>query len=132
MARALPRRRDGDRINRALRRGVLALVGVVAMVGHGEVLGQKSGEEPTEEQVRQPVDVVDCRLPGQIRPLGGGDTYVTRGRVVRTTSRDCTQRGGEIVSRPSNQPDVDSERLPVRRNEEREGVVPNTSWQLGK
>jgi len=42
--------------------------------------------------------VVDCLLPGQIRQLGGQTTYLSRGRAIKTSARDCAIRGGEYVA----------------------------------
>jgi len=41
--------------------------------------------------------LVECVLPGRIRPLGSA-TYVTRGRTIRTTEKDCEARGGTPVA----------------------------------
>ncbi len=40
---------------------------------------------------------VDCLLPGAIRKLGGGMTYLTQRRPIKTTGVDCEIRGGEYV-----------------------------------
>lgn len=40
---------------------------------------------------------VDCLLPGAIRKLGAGMTYITPRRPVKTTGVDCEIRGGEYV-----------------------------------
>ena len=42
--------------------------------------------------------VVDCLLPGQIRKLGQGLTYLTQRKPIKTSSVDCEIRGGEYVS----------------------------------
>lgn len=42
-------------------------------------------------------ETVDCVLPGQIRPLGSA-TYVTPGRTIKTTKKDCETRGGRPVA----------------------------------
>jgi hypothetical protein len=42
--------------------------------------------------------VVDCLLPGQVRRLGQQLTYLTAGRAVKTSARDCEIRGGEYVA----------------------------------
>jgi len=42
--------------------------------------------------------VVDCLLPGQIRKLGSGLTYLTPRRPVKTSAVDCEIRGGEYVA----------------------------------
>lgn len=42
-------------------------------------------------------ETVNCVLPGQIRSLGP-TTYVTRGRTIKTTKKDCEARGGRPVA----------------------------------
>ena len=42
--------------------------------------------------------VVDCLLPGQVRQLGTGVTYLAPRRAIKTTGADCAIRGGEYVA----------------------------------
>lgn len=42
--------------------------------------------------------VVDCLLPGQVRKLGAGASFMTARRPIRTTQSDCEIRGGEYVA----------------------------------
>ena len=42
--------------------------------------------------------IVDCLLPGQIKRLGAGSTYVTPRRPAKLTAADCEARGGEYVA----------------------------------
>lgn len=42
--------------------------------------------------------IVDCLLPGEIRQLGQGLTYVSRRDAVKTSSKECEIRGGEYVA----------------------------------
>jgi hypothetical protein len=42
--------------------------------------------------------VVDCLLPGQVRQLGTGVTYLAPRRAIKTTGEDCAIRGGEYVA----------------------------------
>lgn len=42
-------------------------------------------------------EMVDCRLPGQVRQLGTQMTYLTERHLIRTTKEDCTIRGGEQI-----------------------------------
>ncbi len=42
--------------------------------------------------------VVDCLLPGQIRNLGSGLTYLTQRKPIKTSAVDCEIRGGEYVA----------------------------------
>lgn len=42
--------------------------------------------------------IVDCALPGQVRQLGAGMTYLAPRRPIKTTASDCAIRGGEYVA----------------------------------
>src|SRR5437762_11778650 len=42
--------------------------------------------------------IVDCLLPGQVRQLGTGVTYMAPRRAIKTTGSDCAIRGGEYVA----------------------------------
>lgn len=42
--------------------------------------------------------IVDCLLPGRVKRLGHGMTYMSARRPVRTTGRDCALRQGEYVA----------------------------------
>ncbi len=46
---------------------------------------------------RSDLEIVDCLLPGQVRQLGNS-TYLTPRRPVRTTTSECSIRGGEYVA----------------------------------
>jgi len=39
-------------------------------------------------------ELVDCKLPPQIRSLGRNLTYLAAGRLVRVSAAECGQRGG--------------------------------------
>ena len=39
---------------------------------------------------------VDCKLPGEVRSVGG-HSMMSAGRIVQTTPDDCRQRGGEYT-----------------------------------
>ena len=53
--------------------------------------------EGTEEDADKLL-IVDCLLPGQIKRLGAGSTYVTPRRPAKLTALDCEARGGEYVA----------------------------------
>jgi len=58
------------------------------------------------ETMSQPrAEIVDCVLPGQIRSLGP-TTYVTRGRTIKTTKKECEARGGRPVA--PKEPEVET------------------------
>ncbi len=42
--------------------------------------------------------IVDCQLPGQVRKMGTGLTYMTPKRPIKTSAVDCEIRGGEYVA----------------------------------
>jgi hypothetical protein len=42
--------------------------------------------------------VVDCLLPGQVRQLGTGITYMAPRRAIKSTGSECAIRGGEYVA----------------------------------
>jgi hypothetical protein len=42
--------------------------------------------------------IVDCLLPGQVRQLGEGFTYLAARRPARLSAHDCAIRGGEYVA----------------------------------
>jgi len=46
---------------------------------------------------RSDLEIVDCLLPGQVRQLGNS-TYLTQRRPIRTTTAECSIRGGEYVA----------------------------------
>ena len=58
---------------------------------------QAATQVPTAAKVDE-FFIVDCALPGQIRQLGSGVTYVTRRQAIKTSARDCQIRGGEYVA----------------------------------
>jgi hypothetical protein len=39
-------------------------------------------------------EVVDCKLPPQVRSLGRNLSYLAAGRLVRVSASECAQRGG--------------------------------------
>lgn len=46
---------------------------------------------------RSDLEIVDCLLPGQVRQLGNS-TFLTQRRPIRTTTSECSIRGGEYVA----------------------------------
>src|SRR6187551_881325 len=46
---------------------------------------------------RSDLEIVDCLLPGQVRQLGNS-SYLTPRRPIRTTTAECSIRGGEYVA----------------------------------
>lgn len=46
---------------------------------------------------RSDLEIVDCLLPGQVRQLGN-TSFLTQRRPIRTTTSECSIRGGEFVA----------------------------------
>lgn len=46
---------------------------------------------------RSDLEIVDCLLPGQVRQLGN-TSFLTQRRPIRTTTAECSIRGGEYVA----------------------------------
>jgi hypothetical protein len=63
------------------------LGGTVFVRGARAETGSKTDAEKTAR----------CVLPGEIRPLGP-TTYITRGRIIKTTKKDCETRAGRLVA----------------------------------
>jgi hypothetical protein len=53
---------------------------------------------PEDRQNADQFLVVDCLLPGQVRQLGTGVTYLAPRRAIKTTGSACAIRGGEYVA----------------------------------
>jgi len=61
-----------------------------------EVLGVAG--RPHDRQNADRLLVVDCLLPGQVRQLGTGITYMAPRRAIKSTGSDCAIRGGEYTA----------------------------------
>jgi len=59
-------------------------------------VGQDSGAALEGFSPVQALQIVDCRLPGQVRAVGGR-SYLTPRRPTQTTAQDCRARGGELL-----------------------------------
>src|SRR5690606_15923530 len=46
---------------------------------------------------RSDLEIVDCLLPGQVRQLGNR-SFLSQRRPIRTTTSECSIRGGEYVA----------------------------------
>ncbi len=55
------------------------------------------GQAATEE-------LVDCVLPGKVRKMGGDMSYMEPQRQVKTTAKECEQRGGKVSAEPNQEP----------------------------
>ena len=62
--------------------------------GGNHIISGDTGDDDAADQLL----VVDCLLPGQIKKLGAGATYVTPRRPAKLTALDCKNRGGEYVA----------------------------------
>ncbi len=80
-------------------RQVQALAVVLLLAtGVALVAGWPAGHAADRPATAEDLLVVDCLLPGQVRRLGTGATYVTARRAVKTTASDCAIRGGEYTA----------------------------------
>ena len=76
----------------------------LSMLALGLLLGCAPGGnhiinvDPADDNAADQLLIVDCLLPGQIKKLGTGTTYVTPRRPDKLTALDCQNRGGEYVS----------------------------------
>ncbi len=81
----------------------LALIGRIALILAPAVLVVASAAESgkgaaTQGMVkRSDLEIVDCLLPGQVRQLGNS-TFLSQRRPIRTTTAECSIRGGEYVA----------------------------------
>jgi hypothetical protein len=81
---------------RLLARVVMTLVPAVLVVASAATPSDKAAA--TKGMVkRSDLEIVDCLLPGQVRQLGNA-SYLTPRRPVRTTTAECSIRGGEYVA----------------------------------
>jgi hypothetical protein len=65
-----------------------AALATAFVAAFGATLPRSAAASPGDEEV------VDCRLPPQIRSLGSRVTYLAAGRQVRISVGECKQRGG--------------------------------------
>ena len=92
---ALPRMNWRRRTSAAIFHiGLLILAGCLSGIPANQ---QPATQVPNAAKVDE-LFIVDCALPGQIRQLGSGVTYVTRRQAIKTSARDCQIRGGEYVA----------------------------------
>jgi hypothetical protein len=86
-----------------MKANTLALIGRIALVFAPAVLIVASAAESgkgaaTKGMVkRSDLEIVDCLLPGQVRQLGNS-TFLSQRRPIRTTTAECSIRGGEYVA----------------------------------
>ena len=76
---------------------------VVGCTSSGSTLPDANSTAETASRVQiaatnlEDTVVVDCQLPGKLQKLGGQQTYLTPGRLVRDTTLNCRMRGGEYT-----------------------------------
>lgn len=81
---------------RLFARVALTLVPAVLVVASAATPSDKAAA--TKGMVkRSDLEIVDCLLPGQVRQLGN-TSYLTPRRPIRTTTAECSIRGGEYVA----------------------------------
>lgn len=82
--------------SRASLQGMLAF-GVVLMAACASQ-PPAATEGPSGARNADDLLVIDCLLPGQVRKLGAGASYISQRRPIKTTASDCEIRGGEYVA----------------------------------
>jgi len=68
-------------------------LGVVACASDITMIDTHGTEEDADKLL-----IVDCLLPGKIKRLGAGATFVTPRRPTKIAALDCESRGGEYVA----------------------------------
>src|SRR5687768_12480821 len=85
-----------NRFARAFGRIALVLTPALLVVASAATESDKAAA--TKGMVkRSDLEIVDCLLPGQVRQLGNS-TFLSQRRPIRTTTAECSIRGGEYVA----------------------------------
>ncbi len=87
-----------SRMNPRLSIGLCAVLGVLVCATVGVAAPNTSVAMIDDRANADRLLVVDCALPGQVRQLGTGITYMAPRRAIKTTGSDCAIRGGEYVA----------------------------------
>ncbi len=81
-----------------LRNSYFSLLALIVLLGcapgGNHIINADTGDDSEADKLL----VVDCLLPGQIKKLGTGATYVTPRRPDKLTALNCQNRGGEYVA----------------------------------
>ena len=92
-------------MNKISKRSISQTRALVFTASFGLVIAAGAAERDDETERREAIAaanmqdavVVDCQLPGKLRKLGGTRTYLTPGRLIRTSAITCRSRGGEYT-----------------------------------
>jgi hypothetical protein len=84
-----------SRIHRFTRVACLALPALAMAASAAAPSGKDAATKGMVK--RSDLEIVDCLLPGQVRQLGNS-SYLTPRRPIRTTTSECSIRGGEFVA----------------------------------
>src|SRR5688572_4312476 len=85
-----------NRFTRAFGRSALVLTPALLVVASAANESDKAAA--TKGMVRRSdLEIVDCLLPGQVRQLGN-TSFLSQRRPIRTTTAECSIRGGEYVA----------------------------------
>lgn len=82
-------------MQRYLRFGLVIFISLLGCAPSGTHIINTSEDSEAEADKQL---IVDCLLPGQIKKLGAGTTYVTPRRPAKLTAQECASRGGEYVA----------------------------------
>ena len=95
---ALRRTDKSRRPVRCARLTISLLVGATILTACAQGNIQPAALQAPSGSVSEDKDGVACLLPGQVRKLGSGMTYLAPRRLVETSRGDCEIRGGDFTS----------------------------------
>jgi uncharacterized protein len=96
---------NANRYTHAFGRLVLVLVPTLLIVASAATPTSDKTAAPASDKAaatkgmvkRSDLEIVDCLLPGQVRQLGNA-SFLSQRRPIRTTTAECSIRGGEYVA----------------------------------
>lgn len=87
-----------NRFARSLLRAALVLAPALLVIAAAAAPPASEKAAATKGMVkRSDLEIVDCLLPGQVRQLGNS-SFLSQRRPIRTTTAECSIRGGEYVA----------------------------------
>lgn len=87
-----------NRFARSLLRAALVLAPALLVIASAAAPPASEKAAATKGMVkRSDLEIVDCLLPGQVRQLGNS-SFLSQRRPIRTTTAECSIRGGEYVA----------------------------------
>lgn len=87
-----------NRFEHSLLRAALVLAPALLVIASAAAPSASEKAAATKGMVkRSDLEIVDCLLPGQVRQLGNS-SFLSQRRPIRTTTAECSIRGGEYVA----------------------------------